>query len=133
MILVNFLVAILVVLIDLISKELVVKNGYSYRLNTGGAFSLFGNNHWFSVLSLITSVTLVGYWIYLQQGGKLSRKLSLSFALMTGGAFANSLDRWLNKGVIDFINFWILPAFNFADIAIFLGVIFIAIFSFLYE
>lgn len=129
----NFLAAIFVVLVDQISKELIIKNGYPYRLNTGGAFSFFGNNRWFSILSLITFVTLVGYWIYLQRNGKLSRKLNLGFTLMVGGAFANTLDRWLNKGVIDFIQIWILPTFNFADISIFLGVIFILSLSFFHE
>ena len=95
--------------------------------NYGAAFSFLnvpgGTQRWFfTAISLIASIVLI-VWLY-----KLTMKekwMSLSFALILGGAVGNLIDRALYGYVIDFIQVyydkWYFPTFNIADSAIFCG------------
>ena len=55
--------------------------------------------------------------------------IQISLLFISGGAIGNAIDRVYFGGVIDFIDFFIYnfhwPAFNFADIFITIGVIFL--------
>lgn len=48
-----------------------------------------------------------------------------AYSIIIAGAFGNIVDRFLRGGVIDFLDFhynnWHYPAFNVADILIFIG------------
>lgn len=95
--------------------------------NYGAAFSFLnvpgGTQRWFfTAISFIASIVLI-VWLY-----KLTMKekwMSLSFALILGGAVGNLIDRALYGYVIDFIQVyydkWYFPTFNIADSAIFCG------------
>ena len=127
-----FFISTLVILIDQLSKLLVIqllKSQQSINLipqlinlrlvqNTGAAFSLFENKTPFlGFLSLCVTIGLV-MWIWKSKPLPLLRGLSFSFLL--GGCVGNGLDRWRLGYVNDFleltnINF---PIFNGADIAI---------------
>ena len=52
--------------------------------------------------------------------------LAVALGLVIGGAFGNTLDRFKNGAVADFLDFHIAtyhwPAFNLADSAIFIGI-----------
>ena len=61
---------------------------------------------------------------------KYSTKLSiLSFGMIMGGIFGNLFDRLIYHAVIDYLSFsflgWDFPVFNFADISITVGVLFV--------
>lgn len=95
--------------------------------NTGAAFSFLssasGWQRWFFVmLALVISAWLVA----LLRRHAAERLLSLSFALVLGGALGNVIDRLLHGAVIDFLYFHVgkyyWPAFNVADSAITVGV-----------
>lgn len=94
--------------------------------NRGISFSLFEAEHTGHVtaLLLVTGFATVAFGI----AGTIF-KTSIertAFALVSGGAAGNVLDRAANHGVTDFIDFhirgWHWPSFNIADTAITVGV-----------
>ncbi len=100
--------------------------------NKGISFGLFSRYEIGWLISILTIGIVVVLFIWMR---KLERAiLALPFSLIIGGAIGNLIDR-LNRGfVVDFIDFhffgWHWPAFNIADSAITVGVIFLLIASF---
>lgn len=105
--------------------------------NKGAAFSFLsdagGWQRWFFIgISVIVSVCLV-VWLY-----RMSRNekwLSVSIALILGGAIGNNLiDRVIYGHVVDFIQVyhgeWYFPSFNVADSAITVGTILLLVLTF---
>ncbi len=104
-----------------------------YVHNTGVAFGFFnGPNNlpktlFFSGITLI-SVCVIFYFLYhaLQQNDYLQ---SIFLGMILGGAIGNLIDRFRIGAVIDFIDVYYQkyhwPAFNIADSAISLGIIFL--------
>lgn len=119
------IVFFLIIVVDFFSKLFVIRAGIPYRINSGGAFSLLQGRAWYWVPASIIFFAVSGYWVYLHQKSKLSALYNLGFAAVIGGSLGNFLDRWLRGGVVDFIRIWNLPVFNFADLAISLGVVLI--------
>ena len=127
----------LVILVDQVTKQLVVKNYGLYdstRLlewlnltlmhNTGAAFSILrGATPWFFVA--LSVVVAVGILIWLRRHPHDSRLMASALALVLGGALGNAIDRATRGFVVDFVDFhiggWHYPAFNVADMAICLG------------
>lgn len=93
--------------------------------NSGAAFSFLadagGWQRWFFVvLALVVSAVLV--WML---SAKRDRFEAFAYAMILGGAVGNAIDRFVFGSVTDFLDFhlagWHWPAFNVADIAIFVG------------
>ncbi len=127
-----FLISTLVVLLDQLSKFLVIQllkgrpsillvpNLLNLRLvkNTGAAFSLFANSTPF--LGLLSFCVSIGLILWLWRSKPLPIFKGIAFSFLLGGCVGNGLDRWRFGYVNDFIelipiNF---PIFNGADIAI---------------
>ena len=95
--------------------------------NEGAAFNLMGKYPALvRLLSVIlTAVCTLVFLVTLTRSG--SGLLKTGMALLTGGAFSNTLDRIREKQVTDYISFRFGPpafreiAFNIADFAILLG------------
>ena len=93
--------------------------------NDGVSFGLLsGLAPWWALTALGVLISLVlGIWFWRAQ----SRLLAVALGLMIGGALGNIFDRVRYGAVTDFLDFhfagyhW--PAFNFADTAIFFGVV----------
>ena len=136
-----YLLAGLVVVFDQISKWVVLNNirpgetihvapfwNWVLTYNPGAAFSFLadqpGWQRWF-----FTALALaVSGWIALELRKHSGQKLlSLSLALILGGALGNVVDRVRFGAVVDFIQWhvagWYWPAFNVADSAITVGAI----------
>ncbi|MDO4430215.1 MAG: signal peptidase II [Lonepinella koalarum] len=135
-------------IIDLFTKELVLRNMYyqqieilpffnlTYAENPGAAFSFLASHdgwqkYFFIVLALVISSML----IYFLKKNHISQKLQNSaYALIIGGALANMVDRAIHGVVIDFLDFywsnWHYPTFNVADIAISVGAVLLAVDAF---
>ena len=138
----HFLIALLVVALDRVSKWVVLAHislhdgmqiipGFfrlSHEENRGAAFSLFADSpaHWkmallvaFSVLALIVVSTLL--W----RNSHALASTGVGLALILGGAVGNLWDRLLRGSVVDFLVFYLgryqWPAFNVADSAIVIG------------
>lgn len=103
--------------------------------NTGASFGMLGGfmaDKPLLMAALTGAITLGLAWMGLRATATPER---VGFALITGGASGNILDRLRQGAVTDFLDFywrdWHWPAFNGADIAIFLGVALLLLSSFL--
>jgi len=102
--------------------------------NTGINFGLFADQgelvRWLLIAIALVVCGFVGYWMRREQ-----KPIALIAAgLVIGGALGNSLDRILYGSVADFLNVTCCGirnpyAFNVADIAIFVGLFGLVIFS----
>ncbi len=97
--------------------------------NTGVSFGMFSEwgilgRYFFSIFSIVVGCFLILLAIFSD-----TKVFRISLGLISAGALGNAIDRVYFGGVIDFIDFFIYnfhwPAFNFADIFITLGVIFL--------
>lgn len=138
----RYAIAIIVIVLDQITKlmaeralelyeriEVLPVFNITLAYNRGAAFSFLndagGWQRWlFTGISLVVSVFLI-VWLY--RLARHERMLSLSIALILGGAVGNLIDRVLYGHVIDFIqvhyNGWYFPSFNIADAAISCGTV----------
>ncbi|WP_046384739.1 signal peptidase II [Pseudomonas veronii] len=140
--------SVLVLVIDQVSKAhfegslemfqqiVVIPDYFSWTLayNTGAAFSFLadggGWQRWlFALIAVVVSAVLV---VWLNRLGRDDTWLAIALALVLGGALGNLYDRIALGHVIDFIlvhwqNRWYFPAFNFADSAITVGAIMLAL------
>ena len=146
---INSSLVILIFLIDRISKIYVINLDKQFLgseifsskflniilvWNEGIAFGLFSfdENYLYNILTVIILLIIIIIF-FMIRGNKGIKKYSLLMIL--GGALGNFYDRIFYKAVPDFIDFhisnfhWFI--FNFADIFITIGVIFMIIFEFI--
>lgn len=103
-------------------------------LNRGAAWGYFAN---FQIILLILRIAVVmGMLIYLLFINKKS-SLQAPFALIITGAIGNIVDFFLYGYVVDFIHFnlwgYNFPVFNFADICISIGVVWLFFSSIIFK
>ena len=137
-----YIIAILLLIIDQITKWIVSTNMYLgqalpeegflrlvYVLNTGSAFGLFQG--WTDILIVFSfiGIALVLYLLLKSEDQSFFYKLGLSMIL--SGAFGNLIDRLVNGAVVDFISVGWWPVFNIADSSISVGM-FVLAFSILF-
>lgn len=104
--------------------------------NRGAAFSFLagadGWQRWFFV-GIGAAATVFIIYLLLAHAGQ--RLFCFALTCIMGGAVGNVLDRLLHGYVVDMVDFhigrWHFPAFNVADSAITLGVIFLLLDEFL--
>lgn len=138
----HFLMAVLVVLLDRVSKWLVASNinlndsilvlpGF-FRLthvqNSGAAFGLFADSasEWkVSILVVFSVLALVVVSALLWKNSHSITSTGVGLSLILGGAVGNLWDRLFSGHVVDFFDFFLgsyhWPAFNIADSAIVVG------------
>ncbi len=138
----HFLIAILVIVLDRMSKWLVAGNinlhdsisvfpGF-FRLthvqNSGAAFGLFAesSSEWkVAILILFSILALAVVSALLWKNSHSMTVTGVALALILGGAVGNLWDRLLTGRVVDFFDFYLgsyhWPAFNVADSAIVIG------------
>lgn len=142
-------VALLTIIIDQISKDVVVNNipyqglvnifswfAFTHVYNTGAAFSFLADQPgWQSYMFLaIAGIVSVVIFSYLRKISYKARYTAISLNLILGGAIGNAIDRIFHDHVIDFILVYVkdvftYPAFNIADSAICVGVFILIIIS----
>ncbi len=136
-----FMVMILVLFIDYITKLLVERNvplnhtwepfigiasifRITHVTNTGAAFGLFpGGGNLFLIVAIIVSIVIVIYNNFLPKHQYLYR---IALGLQMGGAIGNLLSRLRLGHVTDFLDFGPWPVFNIADTSVVCGVILLA-------
>lgn len=137
-ILIYYVIAFVIILLDQITKWLVVKYmelGESIPLitdflyltshrNKGAAWGILQGQMWF--FYIITTIVIIGIVVFLQRMPKHDKLMGWSLGFMLGGAIGNFIDRLFRKEVVDFINTYIFnydfPIFNVADSALVIGV-----------
>jgi len=145
---IHFSLALLIVLLDRWTKELVAARiamyshiqiipGFfriTHTENTGAAFSLFADSpsHWKTVLLIgfsLVAMVIVSLLLWKQTRTLTITGVALSFIL--GGAVGNLWDRVASGRVVDFLLFYVKqyqwPVFNLADSAIVVGAILLVI------
>ena len=133
-----FIVALFIVVLDQLTKWLVVTNipyGGSWSpwewlspyarivhwSNTGVAFGMLqGMNPVFIGLAILVSGAIIYYY---QQIDKKDWLIRLALIMELGGAIGNLIDRIRYGHVIDFISIGRFPVFNVADSCITVGVV----------
>ncbi len=132
---------LLVVIIDQISKWLVISNmefgnsiplikgiiSLTYVQNQGAAFGLFAGNTWIFIVSAVLAVLVISVYNY---RNPLPNNIQIILGIITGGAIGNLIDRFRYQYVIDFFDLGWWPVFNVADMAIVCGGILLIIYTF---
>lgn len=135
-----YAIAGFVILLDQLTKWLVVKNMqiseeisiidpylslFSHR-NSGAAWGMLEGQMW--LFYIVTVVVVGGLIYYFHKEAQGHRLFSISLMLLLGGAIGNFIDRLVSGEVVDFIAVLIpvinynFPIFNIADAALTIGV-----------
>ena len=133
----TFLVALTVLILDQITKWLVVTNlplgaewapipwlanslVITHTTNTGAAFGLAPDAGWiFVIIAVFVILGIIFYYDKLPTDHWMVR---VALGLLLGGSIGNLIDRLTRGSVVDFIDLRIWPIFNVADSAIVVGV-----------
>ena len=122
--------------LQMYQRIVVIPDFFSWTLayNSGAAFSFLADSsgwqRWlFALIAVVVSTVLL---VWLKRLGRNDTWLAIALALILGGALGNLYDRIAYGHVIDFIlvhwqNRWYFPAFNFADSAICVGAVMLAL------
>lgn len=97
----------------------------TYVENRGAAFGMLDEHRW--VFLLLSTVAIIGLFIFLAKKPPESRLAWAGFTLVIGGGVGNMIDRVMLGYVIDFIDFCAFPnlwkwVFNIADACVCVGV-----------
>ena len=125
----RYIIGIVIVIIDQLSKMLIINKKipvipnfleFNYTQNTGGAFGI-GRINFILIISIIIIIGIIVFLI--KENTKITNYIP--FVLLLSGSIGNLIDRIFKGYVIDFIDINILdfPNFNIADISIVSGVI----------
>lgn len=144
-----YVIALVAIILDQISKWLIVKNMEIYEQitiipnffwitshrNKGAAWGILQDQMIF--FYIITVIVIVAIIYYLEKHTAESKLLQIGLTLILGGAIGNFIDRVFRKEVVDFLDVDIFtynfPIFNIADSALVIGVGFVIIATFLEE
>lgn len=97
--------------------------------NEGAAFSFLSEAGGWQRYFFVSIAFIISCWLVWSLKQKPLRKEAIGYSLVLGGALANMSDRLYRGAVVDFLDVhwqgmhW--PAFNIADMAIVVGVIFL--------
>lgn len=106
-------------------KTTIIKNFFSIYFieNYGAAWSIFDYKVEILIVASIVSLIILVRYMY---NFKTNKRNNIAFGFVIGGIFGNLIDRVFLGYVRDFLSFKIAsyqyPIFNFADVAIVLGV-----------
>lgn len=96
-----------------------------YTQNTGTIFGLFENSNLIFIFLAITLCFIIAF--YMKKNVPKKSLQEKGFLLILSGGIGNLLDRIFRGFVVDFISIKWIGIFNFADMYIVIGVIFIII------
>lgn len=111
----SFLIVIAIIILDQISKLIVLASAVPTFCNAGFAFGIYQSFLNGTVAFLVLLVVI--YSLTREQ----KSIVFLSLALVIGGGASNIIDRLTRGCVVDFIDLKVWPAFNLADAAITIG------------
>lgn len=105
--------------------------------NEGVSFGMFSGIGEHGPLILLILSLVISFILLIWMLGSEDRAVGLALALVIGGAVGNMIDRARFGAVIDFIDLHVAgyhwPAFNIADSAIVIGIIFVIVHSLFFD
>lgn len=123
------LIIVLLISLDQVIKAVVVNNfvdpvGFylikiNYALNTGVAFGLNDGNSKNISITILILVLIINFAI--NQKERIDRRTAISLCLISAGGISNLIDRFIYKGVVDYIDMIGFPIFNIADVYVVAG------------
>ncbi|WP_029451792.1 signal peptidase II [Carnobacterium maltaromaticum] len=147
MMIVYYAIAAVILVIDQITKYVVVNNidlyevkevipgilSWMYIRNTGAAWSILEGQMWF--FYIITFAVVIAVIYIMQKYAKGNWLFSLGLSLILAGALGNFIDRLRLGYVVDMIrlDFMNFPIFNVADMSLSIGVAVIILYVLLDE
>jgi signal peptidase II len=96
----------------------------SHFLNLGVAFGAISTEPKLVIIIQLFITCLLILYFYRNNLGERVRYSLLAIIL---GSISNLIDRFMYNGVVDYIDLWIFPKFNLADIMIVVGVLLLII------
>ena len=134
------LLIISLILIDQITKCIVVNNfvekvgtfvaSINLNINTGMALGLNEGNTKNIIITIIILILIINFAV--KQKDKIDKKTAIALCLITAGGVSNLIDRFIYKGIVDFIDLYGFPIFNIADVYIVIGCMLLIICVFKY-
>ncbi|PPI87956.1 signal peptidase II [Candidatus Pantoea edessiphila] len=142
---------LIVIIIDIYSKKEIMHNMCLYETrqltsflnmfychNYGIAFSFLADGkNWQRLLFISISIIVSIFLLISISYNNSNSMISVAYALIMGGALSNSIDRFYNGFIVDFIDLHVknlhFATFNIADCSIFIGVILLMIKNFNYQ
>lgn len=127
---VNFIIVIVLILIDRIIKEAVLFENIElipdiltikYVENSGIAFGIM--NRYNSIIILVNIVLIVFLFVYVLGINIKTGKIYGCLTFILAGSIGNLIDRIFYGYVIDYISILDFPIFNLADMLIVIGMI----------
>ena len=101
----------------------------TYTENTGAAFSLFSDMHYFLIATTVIFILILVWLLIKIPKIKENLGVNISISFIIGGAIGNLIDRLRLDFVVDFFDFRMFnfAIFNFADSFVVCGSIFLVI------
>lgn len=129
-------ITIVLILLDQLSKMLIIKYyqspiekgifGIVLIQNTGMAFGFSSGNTKNIVLTMIVLLIVINF--IRNQKDRIDTKTAIALSLVLAGGISNLIDRVLKGGIVDFIKIKNFAIFNIADCYVVLGWILLIVF-----
>lgn len=138
---ISFILAVVIVIIDQLLKMLVVNTiktsgtveilggivKFDYVENRGMAFGMLQNYRW--VFIIFTLIVILGLIIYMIKSKPTNKLFITSITLIVGGGIGNLIDRIILGYVVDYIQLsFFNPVCNFADYCITIGTVLLIVY-----
>jgi len=92
----------------------------TYIHNYGAAFSILQNKQTFLILFTSIAMVVITAYVIKQKSTLLYAEIA-ALAFIVGGGIGNLLNRVMYGYVVDFLNIYLLPVFNVADMSVCIG------------
>lgn len=137
------ILVLLMIFIDQIIKFVITENvteeigfymiSINPKLNTGMALGMNEGNRQNIVITIVVLILILNFAI--NQRDRIDKKTAISLMLITSGGISNLIDRFIYKGVVDYIDVVGFPIFNLADIYVVVGwiVLVVSIYKFAFK
>lgn len=132
----TLIIVILLIIIDQLSKILIIKNyhePFGNKLikieiaeNKGIAFGINSGNNKNIIITIIVLIIIINF--ITNQIDRIDTKTNISVSMILAGGISNLIDRIFRGYVVDFISLKNFAIFNIADIFIVIGWILLIIF-----
>lgn len=135
------LVMISLILVDQVIKGIIVQNfvdpvgihliKINLQINTGMALGLNEGNTKNILITMLILALIFNFAI--QQRERIDKNTAISLIFIAAGGISNLIDRFVYKGVVDYIDAVGFPIFNLADIYVVSGWILLIIMVYKYS